>query len=149
MYYMYCDRRNFTGSFPSFVELFMSGLVLYTPYWAHLSLAWSHKDFQNFLFLFYEDVIQDLDEHIKGIAQFIETEVSNEQIELLKGKLMSQERVLETSRKFIGEKLEVDDEFNVEGLEEDWREFYTEKMNDRVDEWITVNLEKIGAMIGI
>lgn len=90
-----------------------------------------------------------MDEHIKGIAQFIETEVSNEQIELLKGKLMSQERVLETSRKFIGEKLEVDDEFNVEGLEEDWREFYTEKMNDRVDEWITVNLEKIGAMIGI
>jgi hypothetical protein len=29
MYYMYCDRRNFTGSFPSFVELFMSGLGEY------------------------------------------------------------------------------------------------------------------------
>ncbi|XP_014244191.1 sulfotransferase 1C4-like [Cimex lectularius] len=76
--------HDFSGDFDKYWDYFEKDLLLYSPYLDHIKEGWSQKDHPNLLFLFYEDLIYDLEGCIRKIAAFLNKSISDEQIEKLK-----------------------------------------------------------------
>lgn len=53
---------RFINNLETFVEYFTNDLITYGPYWEHIKSSWRHRNDENVLFMFYEDMIL----HLKG-----------------------------------------------------------------------------------
>lgn len=47
-------------------------LVHWSPYFAHIKEGWKHRHHENVLFLFYEDMMSNLEESLRKLADFFE-----------------------------------------------------------------------------
>lgn len=56
---------------------------MYGSFWKHVLGFWEHRDAPNILFLRYEDMKANLSSVIKKVAQFLEKELTEEQVEIL------------------------------------------------------------------
>ncbi|XP_061713630.1 luciferin sulfotransferase-like isoform X3 [Cydia pomonella] len=73
----------YPGDFKSFWNLFINDLVVRSPYLTHLKEAWALRQHPNMLFIFYEDMKEDLSSSIKRISDFLGKKVTDEQIAIL------------------------------------------------------------------
>ena len=62
----------------------MKGQLMYDPYFEHLKQAWSVKDHKNVLFIFFEEMKNDMDSVIGRVSKFLDVELSQEKVEQLK-----------------------------------------------------------------
>ncbi|XP_066908556.1 sulfotransferase 4A1-like [Halyomorpha halys] len=62
---------NYVGSFSQFWKQFKEGHVPWGPYWSHVLEGWAHRKDPNVLFLFYEDMVKDLENAIYKVADFL------------------------------------------------------------------------------
>lgn len=53
---------------------------LQAPYWEHLKEAWERRQHPNFLFLFYEDMKENLMRELKRLDAFLGTGLTEEQL---------------------------------------------------------------------
>ena len=56
---------------------------MYSPFFPHLDEAWKVKDNPNILFLFYENMKKNLKSVIGEVSQFLDTHLSEEQVNQL------------------------------------------------------------------
>jgi len=83
-YYHHClhfKYERFQGKLDHFVEAFMSDSVYFGPYWTHVNKAWLQKDLPNVFFLSYDSLARNTKEELRKLNKFLETNVSDEQIE--------------------------------------------------------------------
>jgi len=55
-------------------------VVAWTPYFTHIKEGWNHRNDKNVLFLFYEDLIMDLEGSLKKLSAFLERPLSEEDL---------------------------------------------------------------------
>ena len=94
--------HNYCGDLPTFVERkiflsnyysqteqfcsrrFMKSQLMYDPYFEHLKQAWNVKDHKNVLFIYFEEMKNDMDSVIGRVCKFLDVELSKEKVEQLK-----------------------------------------------------------------
>lgn len=54
--------------------------MVYGSFLKHVSSAWNRRNDQNFLFLFYEDIVTDMPASIKKIAEFLNQPLRDEDL---------------------------------------------------------------------
>ena len=77
--------ENYTGDLSLLVDIFIRDLgPYYAPYFKHVLSYWEERQRKsNMLIIFYEDLKKDIKSMIKKIADFVEIEVSEEDVERL------------------------------------------------------------------
>lgn len=83
-YYFYKDVYHSTVELDDFLEAFMKDQVLYSPYKEHKEDYWKLRNFNNILFLKYEDIISDNDKTISKVCNFLGKPISTYNLQKLK-----------------------------------------------------------------
>ncbi|KAL1140692.1 hypothetical protein AAG570_000622 [Ranatra chinensis] len=78
---------GYEGGFDQFWDHFKSGLVTWGPFWPHVKEGWECRSNPNVLFLFCEDIINDMPHSIQRIANFLGCNASKDQIKALQNHL--------------------------------------------------------------
>eukprot|EP00794_Sanderia_malayensis_P010227 gene10227-11276_t len=143
--------HSFIGDFESNFNLFMDDLVQYSSYWKYTVDAWKLKDHPNVCLLFFEDMKQDLQSSIKKVASFLDKELTDAQIKSLEDHLsfksMRESSGTVEDGKKLGifvEKTEKDAHFFRKGEVGDWKNYFTEEMDKKVDDEIEKHFKDIG-----
>eukprot|EP00794_Sanderia_malayensis_P014895 gene14895-16441_t len=143
--------HNFVGDFKSYFNLFMDNLLYYSSYWRYTVDAWKLKDHPNVCLLFFEDMKQDLQSAIKKVASFLDKELTDAQVKSLEDHLSFKSMkecsgTVEDGKKLgmFVEKTEKDAHFFRKGEVGDWKNYFTEEMNKKVDDEIEKHFKNIG-----
>lgn len=135
---------KFQGNFEDFCEYFMKDLCLYSPYWTHLKDAWAERHRPNLLYIFYEELKNDLPGTIKKVAKFFGKSYSEEQIEKLADHLhidnFRKNPMVNTPSPKVYETLEPS-LFIRQGKVGGWKEVFTPELEAKFDAWIKENLK--------
>ncbi|XP_028602961.1 sulfotransferase 6B1-like [Podarcis muralis] len=141
MYHYYRDNPNLPtiDSWPVFLEMFLRGDVVCGSWFDHV-LSWEkHTDDKNTLFLFYEDMKQDLPKVVKKVSAFLALNTSESRIhEICKKSSFSEMKTntekendpnhtvcaLTSNRKLVFRK----------GAVGDWKNHFTPKQNRMFEE---------------
>ncbi|KAL7842593.1 hypothetical protein SRHO_G00242820 [Serrasalmus rhombeus] len=67
--------------FNEFYEKFMEGQVYGNCWFEHIKTWYSHRDEMNFLYITYEDMIQDLRSEVERICVFLEKDLNENELE--------------------------------------------------------------------
>ncbi|KAJ6638636.1 Sulfotransferase 1C4 [Pseudolycoriella hygida] len=81
---LYHFNRNpammYAGSFQQFVDLFLEDLPTWSPFFEHIKDGWNRRNESNVLFLFYEDLVVDLEKSLKKLAAFLEKPLKDDDL---------------------------------------------------------------------
>ncbi|KAG5886445.1 hypothetical protein JTB14_024659 [Gonioctena quinquepunctata] len=147
MYHISCFFFEDITKYPfeAFFRAFKSNMILYLPYFEHVKEAWAKRNENNFLFLFYEDTLRDKPKAIQQIAEFLDVNLTQEDIDSLvdhlkienfKGnKSVNLEHFVEMG---IATKKET---FIRDGKLGGWKDYFIGDLAKEADEWIEKNLE--------
>ena len=128
---------GFTGNFDQFLPLFMTDKVPYGSYWENLNSWWRLKDQKNILILSYEELHMDINRGIEKIANFLEKELTNEEVEkVIKHTSFSNMKANPMTNGSRIPKIEGETDFMRKGKVGDWKNYFTEEQNQKMDEWI-------------
>ena len=139
---------DFSGDFATFFELFMDNLLLYTPYFEYTVESWRRRTHPNVCILFYEELKADLAGSIRKVAKFLEKEITEEQVGILVDHLsfkkMKQNKSVNFEALQDGKIMKKEGSFIRKGEVGDWKNYFTEEMNKRMDEAIEKYLKPVG-----
>jgi len=81
-YFHACSKLGYDGSWDEFFDLYINGKVGYGSFFEHV-LDWyrASKNFQNILFIKYEDMKRDLSLAVKTVADFLEVKLDRNLLE--------------------------------------------------------------------
>jgi len=77
------NGHGYIGDLPSFAKRFINNEIMMGPFFPHAEEAWSLRDHPNLLFLFYEDMKKDLRSVIDTVSKFLESSLTENQVEQL------------------------------------------------------------------
>ncbi|XP_046641045.1 sulfotransferase 1B1-like [Daphnia pulicaria] len=137
--------HDFKGTLEDFANYSMDGQIYYSPYFPHVFDAWSKRHHPNVLFLFYEEMKQDLRAVVERVAAHLNQTVTEEQmvrvLEYLSFKnLASTEAAGKEKVKEMGIINEDAGTFFRKGKTGDWKNHFSPELNERIDNWIQDNL---------
>ena len=137
---------GYTGDFPSFFDLFMDNLLFYTPYFEYVKDIWSKREHPNLCILFYEDMKKDLGGSLRKVARFLGKELKNEEaiIDHLSFKKMKDNTSVNNDVVKKQGLFSHDGNFMRKGEIGDWKNYFTEEMNKRMDEAVNKHFKPIG-----
>ena len=75
--------NGYTGTREDFLNAFIEGKVLFSPFNEHVLEFWKIRNQPNVLFLFYEDMKRNLQNEVRKTMKFLEKDYSDEQIDKL------------------------------------------------------------------
>ncbi|KAJ8939807.1 hypothetical protein NQ318_012807 [Aromia moschata] len=138
--------QGYKGDFPRYWDYFERNLQPWTPYWEHIKEGWERRNEGNMLFLFYENINKDLRGNIEKIANFLGKNYSNQQYQGLENHLKIENFRNNSSVNFdllknLGILVDNEESFVRRGKTGGWRNYFDEKLNDRADKWIALNLK--------
>lgn len=126
--------------FKEFWDLFRKDLIMHTPIFPHIKEAWEKRDRSNLMFLFYEDMQNDIRNVIDRVCLFLDKEYSDEQ-----------KRQLAEHLNFVNMKkkptvsIDVDDGNEVtffrKGKSGNWVQYFDEEMKKQAEEFMEKNLK--------
>ena len=139
---------GYTGDFPTYFDLFMDNLIVYSPYFEYVKEAWQQRNHPNVCLLFYEDMKKDLASSVKKVAKFLGKNVSEETVEALVDHLSFKQMrnnpaVNKEERRKLG-LLTGDGCLLRKGETGGWKNYFTDEMNRRMDEAIEKHFKPIG-----
>eukprot|EP00092_Neocalanus_flemingeri_P039868 GFUD01043423.1.p1 GENE.GFUD01043423.1~~GFUD01043423.1.p1 ORF type:complete len:322 (+),score=76.56 GFUD01043423.1:113-1078(+) len=131
---------GFTGTFEEFLPLFMEDKVPYGSYWENLHSWWKLKDQENVLILTYESLQVDIEQGIRKIANFLEKDISDEQIGIIRRhtSFASMKANPMTNGSKIP-KIEGESDFLRKGKVGDWKNYFSSEQNEKMENWIENN----------
>ena len=140
--------HGYTGNFPSYFDLFMDNLVMFSPYFQYTSELWKLRNHPNMCLLFFEDMKKDLKASINKVAMFLGKELSEEQVEKLEIHLSFRKMKENPSVNKDGLKdmqlMDPSGSFFRKGEVGDWKNYFTADMSKRMDAAIEKYLKPIG-----
>ncbi|PZC81679.1 hypothetical protein B5X24_HaOG212123 [Helicoverpa armigera] len=131
-------------SFKDFWNIFLKDLYTLTPFFEHVKEAWHKRHNPNMLFLFYEELSQDLPSVIRRVADFLGKQINEEQISHLCEHLnfknfKNNKSVNYEDRRDVG-LLASDETFMRKGKAGGWRDHFDEEMTQQAERWMEENL---------
>lgn len=75
--------HDYVGDFETYWNLFKNDLVVYAPYWKHIEEGWEKREHPNLLFLFYEDIVKNMRNEIRKVAEFLNKPMADKDVEQL------------------------------------------------------------------
>lgn len=80
--------HGYTGSIEDYMKIFAADYVLYSPFHQHIvDFCLAAKKLDNILVLNFEDMKMDLKSEIRNVAKFLNVEVDDETLEMLRDHL--------------------------------------------------------------
>lgn len=138
----YIKETDYKGSFEEFVESFLKGHVAYGPIWKHYLEWWDHRNDANVLIVSYEDLQRDPHGVIFKISQFLDKPLKDDEVQAIAEHCsfenMAQNKATnyEHWRKLGFVNLN-EGAFFRKGQVGDWRSYFTEELNAKMDTWIS------------
>ena len=140
--------NDYTGDFSTYFELFMDNLVLYTPYFEYMQELWKRRNHPNLCILFYEELKVDLAGNVRRVAKFLGKEITDEQVKILADHLsfkkMKENKSVNHEAYQDGKIMKKEGSFIRKGEVGDWKNYFTDEMNKRMDEAIEKYLKPVG-----
>ncbi|XP_054996212.1 sulfotransferase 1E1 [Sorex araneus] len=126
------------GTFPEFVEKFMDGLVPYGSWYDHAKSWWEKRKTSQVLFIFYEDLIEDLRKEVIKLIQFLGRKPSEELVNKIVHHTSFQEMKNNPTTNYT---MLPDDMMNQKicpfmrkGISGDWKNHFTVALSEKFDE---------------
>lgn len=137
--------QGYQGNFEEFWNYFQDNLTPWSPYWEHLKEAWTQRHHPNLLFIFYEEMQQDLFQAILKIAKFLGKTYTNEEI----WRLTEYLDIANFRNNPMVNSVELRDcqiitagSFIRRGQSGFWNNTFTPELEAKADTWIEENLKK-------
>lgn len=147
-YYFYLKlAHQLTGTFDEFCEIFLTDHAPMGSFWSHTLTFWNKRNDSNVYFLKYEDMINDLPTVIRDCAKFLGvTDVLNDEANI---KTLCDHLQFQKMQHNPAVNLEPIVENNTikfirKGQIGDWRNYMSDELSERFDQWIKVNSEGTG-----
>ncbi|GFU06893.1 hypothetical protein NPIL_304251 [Nephila pilipes] len=139
---------DYSGNFENFFQDFISDKVPYGPAWKHYQEMWDHRNDANILILFYEDFHKDIRGSIKKIANFLNRNVTDEEIDDIVDhcsfRNMSQNPNVNYQHwDDLGVRKLHEAKFMRKGEIGDWKNYFTSEMSQSMDLWMDNYLKDI------
>ena len=140
-YFVKLSRAHgYKGDFATFFDLFMDNLVFYSPYFEYVKEVWQRRNHPNVCLLFFEDMKKDLATSVRKVAKFLGKEVIVGKVEALVEHLsfnkMKNNPAVNRKGGMMKEIFTGDGYFMRKGEVGDWKNYFTDEMNKRMDEAI-------------
>lgn len=139
---------NYDGDFATYFDLFMDDLVFQTPFFEYIKNAWKMKNHPNVCLLFYEDMKRDQSKSVRKVAEFLGKDLTEKQVEALVEHLSfkNMKTNIAVNQEAPTAKVLMTDKgsFMRKGEVGDWKNYFTEEMNKRMDEAIEKHFKPIG-----
>lgn len=83
-YHFYKDCCHSPVDFEGFIEAFLNDRLLFAPFREHRIDFWNLENYENILYLTYEDVVRDMDFAIKRVTSFLGKTIGEDEVQGLK-----------------------------------------------------------------
>ncbi|CAM1318467.1 SULT1B1 (predicted) [Pycnogonum litorale] len=151
-YYHFSIMNNvfaYKGDFETFFNLFIEDKLPYSPFWTNVKSFWNRRHEDNILFLKYEDFHRNFMENAKAIAKFLKVNLSDEDFLKIKDHCSFKKMKVNPATNYdywneIGLKKKGTTDFMRKGVAGDWKNHFTDEMNEKMDEWIKDNTAGTG-----
>jgi len=126
-------------------DIYMPGLCLHGGYFEMLESGWKRRNHPNLKFFWYEELKKDQKKMLKEICNFINYNLTEEQIEKLDNfmKFDNFQKSSASNKKNPNWK-EGNGQFIRKGIVGDWMNHFTADLNMEYNKWIVQSLDKIG-----
>ena len=140
--------HGYKGDFPTYFDLFMDNVLLYSSYFEYVKEAWKLRNHPNVCLLFFEDMKKDLASSVRKVAKFLGKQVGDEKVEALVDHLSFKKMKNNPAvNREEGKKRKIytdDGNFMRKGEAGDWKNYFTDEMNKRMDEAVEKHFKPIG-----
>lgn len=125
------------GSFQEFVEKFMDGQVPYGSWYKHAKSWWEKRKNPHVLFLFYEDMKEDIRKEVIKVMQFLGRQPTEELVDKIVQHTSFQEMKNNPSTNYTTVPDEIMNQkvspFMRKGIAGDWKNHFTVALNEKFD----------------
>lgn len=83
-YHFYKDCCHSPVDFEGFIEAFLNDRLLFAPFREHRIDFWNLENYENILYLTYENVVRDMDFAIKRVTSFLGKTIGEDEVQGLK-----------------------------------------------------------------
>lgn len=136
-------RENFKGTFEDFWINLESNHLTFNPYWSHIKQGIEQYHNKNVLIIFYEEQIKDLRAGIQKIAEFLEVELTDVQLnDLTDFFSFSNYKKITQGKNFFNDNFEHVRKGEVGG----WKKEFPKELNQRADKWIRKNISTLSLL---
>ncbi|XP_045102519.1 sulfotransferase family cytosolic 1B member 1-like isoform X2 [Portunus trituberculatus] len=144
------ETSEFIGDFPDFVDLWCRDLYLQAPFWGHLKEALAKRQHRNLLFLFYEDMKENLMRELKRLNAFLGTGLTEEQLQQVAehtsiGQMKNRPSVNPPANAYTERaRKEGKQDFIRKGTIGDWVNYFTPELETKFQAWLETGGEVAG-----
>ncbi|XP_051888797.1 sulfotransferase 2B1-like [Pristis pectinata] len=123
------------GTFDEFIEKFLEGRVMYGSWFDHIKSWWPAKDQDNFLFLTYEEMLQDTRSTLVKLGEFLGKQLSDDVIETIanQSKFNNMKQNNMSNYSFVPTEMinQKETSFFRKGIAGDWKNHFTPAQTER------------------
>jgi hypothetical protein len=144
---LYYKVTNFTGTWDTFFELFLTGKVYYGSWFDHVLGWWKNRDADNILFIKYEDRKKDPKKAIRLIASFLGYNLEPQVVDSIVEQTNFASMKAKPVEKYAPLGLEMQEgkpPFIRKGIVGDWKKYFTEDQSKRFDEEYAKRMRETG-----
>ena len=138
--------KDFDSTFQVFArDLYMTSNIAQGGYFEMLQSGWKRRNNPNMLFVWYEEMKQDLKHWIRRMTDHIGYKLEEEKVtELSEAMTFSNYRKISSMNTKKERFKEGKGEFTRKGVVGDWVNYFDQDLNHCWDDWIAENLDRIG-----
>ncbi|KAL1494530.1 hypothetical protein ABEB36_010114 [Hypothenemus hampei] len=138
--------QGYTGDFAKYWYYFKNNLQPWTPYWEHIKEGWKLRHEENVLFIFYENMNQNLRCYIEKVATFLGQSYTSDQMDTLEEHLKFEnfrknKSVNQDIAENLGIVLKNEEKFVRKGKNGGWRAYFDPEMEKDADKWTEEHLK--------
>ncbi|XP_066960157.1 sulfotransferase 1C4-like [Macrobrachium rosenbergii] len=133
---------EFIGDFAEFVDYWCQDLLTQGPFWFHVSEGWAQRSHPNVLFLFYEDMKEDILRELRRLDDFLNTALTERQLQTVANHTkISNMKARGTSDPTeaatrIGRFVEGEEGFIRKGESGGWSSYFTPELEAKFQKWM-------------
>ena len=137
--------KGYDSPFPVFADLFMHSNLVSGGYFEMLESGWRRREEPNLLFVWYEEMKEDLTYWVQKMTDHIGYSLEEEKVtELCEAVTFSNYRKISSMNAKKDKFNEGKGEFTRKGVVGDWVNYFDEDLNSCWNDWIQRNLDNIG-----